>query len=67
VQRLSVISTNFPSPLKTIVSSPVLTLGQYFMQGFSPNGLHLLGLQRFLLSTAILKTISPQFIMKNDK
>ncbi|GAG02202.1 unnamed protein product, partial [marine sediment metagenome] len=37
-----------------IVSSPVLTLGQYFMQGFFPKGLHLSGLQKSLFKTAIL-------------
>jgi len=67
VQRLSVISTDFPVELNTIVSSPVLTLGQYFIHGFSPYGLHLSGLQRSLLSTAILKTITPLLKMKNDK
>ena len=40
--------------LKTIVSSPVLTLGQYLIQGFSPEGLHFFGLQKSLLRTAIL-------------
>ena len=67
VHRLSVIITFFPSGLNSIVFSPVLTFGQYLMHGFSPKGLHLSGLQRSLLSTAILKTYSPLFKIINDK
>lgn len=54
VHKFSVISTNLPLGFNTIVLSPVLTLGQYLIHGFSPNGLHLSGLQRSLLRTAIL-------------
>ena len=67
VHKLSIISTDFPSGLNCIVLSPVLTFGQYLIHGFSPNGLHLSGLQRSLLRTAILKTLSPLFKMQNHK
>jgi acyl-[acyl carrier protein]--UDP-N-acetylglucosamine O-acyltransferase len=67
VHKLSIISTNLTFGFSSIVLSPVLTFGQYLIHGFSPNGLHLSGLQRSLLRTAILKTLSPLFKMKNDK